>query len=116
MRLIELAHIRNELYNGRITNEYLDTLNEVKKMVSTNNNPYGGLIIFCIDLAIKSIKVNDYKTAAEEINFIHNFPIKDGFDSWNSDHFFNIELLGYIEETRDSVKIRQVIKEIAKFC
>ena len=98
------------------TNEYLETLNEVKKIVIDNNNPYKGLIILCIDLAIRNIELNDYKSAAEEINFIHNFPIKDDLRSWDSDHFFNIELLGYIEKTQDSLKLRKVIKEIAKFC
>jgi len=116
MGLIELAFIRNELYKGQVTDEYLETLNEVKKTVMHNNNPYKGLIILCIDLAIKNIELNDYKSAAEEINFIHNFPIKDDLSSWDSDHFFNIELLGYIEKTQDSLKLRKVIKEIAKFC
>lgn len=116
MELIELAYIRNELYRGRITKEYLETLDDVKKIVIKNNNPYKGLIMLCIELAIESIQLKDYTLAAEEINFIHNFPIYDDFSSWDQDHFFNIELLNYVEKNQDSAKLKNIIKEIAKFC
>jgi hypothetical protein len=116
MQLVELAYIRNELYRGHMSPEYLDTLNEVKKILIENNNPYAGLIILCIDLAIENINLNDYKSAGEEINFIHNFPIYGDFNSWNQEHFFNIELLNYVEKNQDSIKLKKIIKEIARFC
>lgn len=114
--MIELAFIRNELYNNKFTSEYLDTLEDIKNTVKSNGNPYKSLIIFCIDLALEDITNNDFQQAAEEIHFIHNFPIQRDFDSWNSDHFFNIELLGYIEKNEDSAKLRKIIKRIAEFC
>ena len=116
MQMIELAFIRNELYNNRITSEYLSTLENVKNIVRSNGNPYQSLIVFCIDLALEDIKENNLQRAVEEIHFIHNFPIQTDFASWDADHFFNIELLGYIEKNEDSAKLRKVIKKISEFC
>lgn len=115
--MIELAFIRNELYKGRVTEEYIDTLAEVKNFVLSNDYSYhyDGLILLCIDSALECIKQKQYEVAAEEINLIHNLPIHEE-DIWDSDHFFNVQLLNYLEKIEDSVKIRKVIKEVAKFC
>lgn len=115
MDMVELAFIRNELYKGKVIEEYLDTLSDVKNLVLSNKSPYDGLVSLCIDSALEYIKLNQYNQAAEEINLIHNLPIH-GEGEWDSDHFFNVELLSYIEKNGDSIKIRKVIKEIAKFC
>lgn len=116
MKMIELAFIRNELYNNRFASEYIYTLESVKNIVKSNGTPYKSLIVFCIDLAIEDIRKKFFHQAAEEINFIHNFPIQSDFNLWNADHFFNIELLGYIEKNEDSVKLRTIIKKISEFC
>ncbi len=113
--LIDLAFIRNALYDNQFTDQYLKTLLEVKETVKKNGNPYAGLINLCIDNAMTDIDAGDLTQAAEEINFIHNFPIYENFHAWDEKHFFTIELLGYIEKSDNSKRIKQIIKEMAKF-
>ncbi len=116
MAMIELAYIRNELYRNKFTDEYLSTLLSIKELVRNNGNPYNSLISICIDFALEHINKNEFDQAAEEINFIHNFPIDNNFSAWDADHFFNIELLGYIEKNENTSKLREIIKKISEFC
>lgn len=115
MKSIELAFIRNELYKGVFLEEHKAKLQEIKDIIKTTNNPFSGLIQFCINNAINDVKIGAYRSAAEEINFIHNFPIESDFKNWDEKHFYTIELLGYIEKSENVERIKEIIKVIANF-
>jgi hypothetical protein len=111
MSCIELAHIRNMLFNNQFSEEEKKMLLDIKKKVIDDNNKFAPLILLAIKHCFEDINV-DMKKAGIEINFIHNLPITE--NKWNEEYFYNVELLDYIERIDDVARVKKVISVLAE--
>lgn len=109
---IELAFLRNQLAMGRFSNEDSELMSKFKNKMVNSNTPFKELAINAINNCEQDINSGNFKSATQEIQLIHNFTFED-FHDWNSDHFYKIELLSYIELANSSERIKKVIVLIA---
>ena len=109
----ELAHIRNKLVSGFFSEEDEKILSNAKDKISSLNSPFKEIALNAIHSCEQSIRNNELELASREIQLIHNFTFEDAA-KWNSDYFYKIELLSYLEQIDDAKKIKKLISLLAK--
>ncbi len=110
---VELAFLRNHLMKKIFQKEDYMLLNKTIEMILNSESPFMGVALWSLKICEIEIKEGDFVSAANQINFIHNFPFKN-YKVWNSNYFYKIEFPNYIEKINDSKKIKEVIREISK--
>ena len=116
MSCIELAHVRNMLFNNKFSKDEKDILLSIRNKVINDNNKFKSLVLLAIENCLEDAKT-DMKKAGIEINLIHNLPITE--NKWDEEYFYTVELLGYIENINDVIRIKKVINilaDIDKLC
>lgn len=111
--MIELAYIRNHLACNNFSEEDKKLLNEVKQKIIKLNTPFTEVALNAIKNCENDIENKDYKSAAQEIHLIHNFTFNN-VTSWNSDYFYKIELLSYIELNNDIQRLKRLFISLGK--
>jgi len=111
---LNLAHVRNMLFRNRFEHEEQSMLEAVLEFSFKNNSPFYSLIKLCVENCLHDININDFKSAAQEIHFIHNFPLSiQNVSDWDEYHFYSIEMLSYFDLTEKYDRIKSYIFEIA---
>lgn len=88
---------------------------EIRKSLSDKESPFTNLIMNSIDLSMQDIKRDDWESANIEVRFIHNLPVcRQDIATWNESYFYTVELMGYIERTKDYLRIKKAINLIAE--
>lgn len=110
---IDLTHIRNKLASGSFNKEDEQILSGVKDTISSLNSPFKDIALNAIYNCEQNIRDNEWELAAREIQLIHNFTFENAA-KWNSDYFYKVELLSYLEQTDDIKRIKKLILLLAK--
>jgi hypothetical protein len=104
-KYIELAYLRNHLRSSIFNDADFQLIEKIKEKVEKSNTP--------IHNCQRDILKKDFALAEQEINLIHNFPF-DNYQLWDSDHFYKIELLSYLEGVDKVIRIKQLISSLAR--
>lgn len=112
-KISELAHIRNKLVSGKVDDTDIRELSHIKNKISLLNTPFKDIALNAIDNCEKNIKANLLSLAAQEIQLIHNFNFRDP-QKWDESYFYKIELLSYLENVEDVMRIKKLIFLLAK--
>jgi hypothetical protein len=112
-KIIELAYLRNQLISGKYTEDDKSILNDVKEKIMKLNSPFNRIAFNAILNCENDIKNFNFKLAALEIQLIHNFPFSEP-QEWNSDYFYKVELLSYLEQIEDVIRIKTLIILLAQ--
>lgn len=111
---LNLAHVRNMLLRNRFEQEEQAMLEAVLKFSLENNSPFYSLIKICIKNCLHDLSMQDFKSAAQEIHFIHNVPLSiQDIPDWDEYHFYSVEILSYFDLTKKYNRIKLYIFEIA---
>lgn len=111
--LIEFAYLRNMLSRKRFDLEENEILLKSKKKVLESNGPFSSLIALCIKNCIDDIKNNNFDSAANELNLIHNLPIDFlEVEKWNELYFYKNEFLNYVDNVQDLLRIKDYANKI----
>ncbi len=112
-KIIELAYLRNQLASKKYSDEDEQMINKVKHDISKMNSPFKELALHAINNCENDIKNANFDLATQEMQLIHNFPFYDP-EIWDSDYFYKIELLSYLEQVEDVTRIKKLICSLAK--
>ncbi|MDR3490904.1 MAG: hypothetical protein P4M12_02535 [Gammaproteobacteria bacterium] len=112
-KIIELAYLRNKLASKKFDEKDMVLLNEIKKIILNSTSEFKEIAVNAICNCEIDIKKSNFELATQEIQLIHNFTFED-YSAWDSDHFYRIELLSYIEIINDSARIKKLISLLAK--
>ena len=112
-KITELAFIRNKLASKQFGADDKRLMNKIKNDISQMNTPFRQLALEAICNCENDIRDAKFDIAAQEIQLIHNFPF-NAPESWNSDYFYKIELLSYLENVEDVTRIKKLIYALAK--
>jgi hypothetical protein len=111
-KITELAHIRNKLASGFFSKEDEQVLSKTKDKISSLDSSFKEIALNAINNCEQNIRNNEWELAAQEIQLIHNFTFEDAA-KWNSDYFYKVELLSYLEQTDDVKRIKKLISLLA---
>lgn len=111
-KITELAYIRNKLIEKSFNEGDKRLLDRIKDIISTTDSPFKKIALNAIENCEHHIRNNEWELGANEIQLIHNFTFKD-MASWNSEYFYKVELLSYLEQTEDVDKIKRLISLFA---
>lgn len=112
-KIVELAYLRNQLASGNFSDTDKQLMSEIKQKILRLNNLFTELALSAITRCEEDIKKDDFKLATQEIQLIHNFTFNEP-QSWNSNYFYKIELLSYLEQIEDTQRIKKLIFSLAK--
>lgn len=112
-KIIELAYLRNKLASEQFNDEDNILLHEVETKIAATDSIFRKIAINAIENCKLDIKKCDFKAATQEIQFIHNFCFYNS-NKWNSDYFYKVELLSYLEQVEDLDRIRRTIQLVAE--
>jgi hypothetical protein len=107
-KIIELAYLRNQLASENFRETDKQLLHKIKQEITELNTPFKNIAVNAINNCEENIKNSNFKLALQEIQLIHNFPFTNP-KTWNSDYFYKIELLSYLEKTEDVQRIKRLI-------
>lgn len=108
--MIELAVLRNHLYNGHWQPEDQELLARVRADVSTTESPFRAIALNAIDNALQDVAERRYEQAGRELNFIHNLDLENGFrDGWNELYFFGSYVGSYLSDVQDLDRARRLL-------
>lgn len=105
---MELAFLRNDLASGKYDTNTSNLLYKIKMQISNSNSPFKELAMNALVNCENDLKNKDFTLASFEINLIHNFTFEN-LVLWDSNHFYSIELLSYIENVENVARIRKLI-------
>ena len=110
----ELVYIRHQLFKEKVDSSVINDLKSMLNNYKRENSIFSEICIQAINNALMYISKNKLKSAAYEINLIHNFPFsKENFYDWDEGHFFQYELPVYFEHSEDVDIIKNMIVCIA---
>lgn len=113
--LLEIAYIRNLLFNRQFDQDAQDMLTLAHELSIKSDGPFVKLIDSCIKNCLEDIRVEDFQSAAKELNFIHNLPINFlELKSWNENFFYEFEISNYLDDNDNSVRIRNYISLLSE--
>ena len=112
-KIIEFAFVRNKLVSGHFGEEDKQILHNIKDKILLSNSPFKDILLNGINNCEQSIQDNNLVLAAREIQLIHNFTFGNPA-AWNSDYFYKIELLSYLEQTDNVKRIKKLISLLAR--
>jgi hypothetical protein len=112
-KYIELAHLRNRLARGCFDDEDKQLLELIEHKILSSNSPLKDIALNAIENCKESISSNEFMIAMQELQLIHNFTFDD-FSKWNSEYFYRVELLSYLEEVDKVSRIKKLISLLAK--
>lgn len=95
---VGLAMVRNNLYNGRFAGPDDETLRQITSEIEGSDTPFRELMLVSIANARTDIANRHFREAGDEINAIHNLPVRaDEFPSWDEKWFRIGTFPGYVE-------------------
>jgi hypothetical protein len=93
-----LAMVRNNLYNGRFAEPDDETLRQITAEIEGSDTPFRELMLVSIANARADIAARLFREAGNEIDAIHNLPVRaHEFAEWDANWFQVGTLPGYIE-------------------
>jgi hypothetical protein len=93
-----LAMVRNNLYNGRFAGPDDETLRQITAEIEASDTPFRELMLISIANARADIANRHFREAGDEINAIHNLPVRaHEFSTWDENWFRTGTLPGYVE-------------------
>jgi len=111
--MLELAHLRNKISNGKFGNDEAALLKDAENEIRISDSIFSEFAISSIERCKFFLKQKDYEKATLEIQLIHNFPF-DAPENWDQEYFYKVEFISYIEQINDVARVVQVIEYLAK--
>lgn len=114
--MLELAILRNKLIDNIFSENERDLIESIRKLLKNFiRNPFNRLIENALKNCEEDVAKNDFKSAVQEIQVVHNFPLGNTDTSkWDENHFYRVELLSYLEQVDNVERIKKLIAELAK--
>ena len=107
-KITELAYLRNQLASANFGMAEKQLLVKIKRDILELDAPFKELALNAINNSEEDIKKAKFELATQEVQLIHNFPFEEPH-TWNSDYFYKIELLSYLEQVDDVQRIKKLI-------
>lgn len=115
MLMLELAHLRNRLAVGKFGEYEQALLDYIQQQVKHSDSPFAKIILTAVRNCVADVECQDFTSATREIHLVHNFPVFDKeYSLWDEKHFYQIELLSYIEDAKNVNRIKQFILLLAE--
>lgn len=112
-KITELAYLRNQLASANFNEPDKQLLAKIKEDILRSNTPFKELALNAINNCENDVNNNNFKFATQEIQLIHNFTFEQPH-AWNSDYFYRIELLSYLEQIDDVQRVKKLISALGK--
>lgn len=107
-KILELAYLRNQLASHRFSEEDFELLRQVENKINNGNSIFKEVAINAIKNCKSDIHGESFESATQELQLIHNFCFESS-EAWNSDYFYTVELLSYLEKVNDAKRIKRTI-------
>lgn len=107
-KFLELAYLRNQLASHKFNEKDAELLLQIEKKINFINTIFKEVAINAIKNCKLDIENGNFENATQELQLIHNFCFESP-KTWNSDYFYTIELLSYLEKIHDAKRIKKVI-------
>lgn len=107
-KILELAYLRNQLASRKFNEEDVKLLQKIENRISKYDNIFKKIAINAIENCKTDIQEEKFDDAVQELQLIHNFCFEKP-DAWNSDYFYTVELLSYLEQMSDAKRIKETI-------
>lgn len=107
-KINEIAYLRNRLSSGQFNSSDQEILTKIEKMIKEADTAFQELMIQAINNLKSDLKEGRFKSAAYELNLIHNFPFENT-QAWDSEYFYNFELVTYLSQNENAERIKKLI-------
>mgnify|MGYP006377271751 FL=1 len=107
-KILELACLRNQLASHRFSGNDAELLREIENKINTGNSIFKEVAINAIKNCKSDIENANFESATQELQLIHNFCFGSP-TLWDSDYFYTVELLSYLEKVNDAKRIKKTI-------
>ena len=107
-KILELACLRNQLASHRFSGNDAELLREIENKINTGNSIFKEVAINAIKNCKSDIENGNFESATQELQLIHNFCFGSP-TLWDSDYFYTVELLSYLEKVNDAKRIKKTI-------
>ncbi|MGB8807011.1 hypothetical protein A1D18_01815 [Candidatus Rickettsiella isopodorum] len=79
---------------------------EIENKINKGNSIFKEIAINAIKNCKPDIENENFESATQKLPLIHNFFFGSP-EIWNSDYFYTVELLSYLEEVNDAKRIKK---------
>lgn len=107
-KILELAYLRNQLASKKFSEDDSRLLQVIEEQIKSKDSIFKEIALNAIMNSKLDIKNGDFESAAQEIQLIHNFTFEKP-ELWNSNYFYTIELLSYLEQVKNAERIKKTI-------
>ncbi|EDP46558.1 hypothetical protein [Rickettsiella grylli] len=107
-KILELAFLRNQLASHKFSENDAELLLQIEKKIDIENTIFKAVAINAIKNCKSDIENKNFESATQELQLIHNFCFGSP-EIWNSDYFYTVELLSYLEKINDAKRIKKTI-------
>ncbi len=109
-RLSDLLRLRVLVANRAAPDRVLGAIGDVVRDVEGADGPFLETIRDSLMACREHVLAGRFEDGLREIQLIHNLPVSAAeVDAWDESHFFQVELLSYMEDERDVKRIRRVV-------
>ncbi|WP_339049801.1 hypothetical protein [Rickettsiella endosymbiont of Xylota segnis] len=107
-KILELAYLRNQLASYRFNANDAQLLRKIEEKITKENSIFKEVAINAIKNCKLDIENKNFEGATQELQLIHNFCFESP-EVWNSDYFYTVELLSYLEKVNNAKRIKKTI-------
>jgi len=107
-KILGLAYLRNQLASHKFNEDDAKLLHQIEEKINKGNSIFKYVSINAIKNCKLDIENKNFDSATQEIQLIHNFCFEKP-ESWNSDYFYTVELLSYLEQVNDAERVKKAI-------
>ena|SRR3989338_6440797 len=112
-KILELSYLRNQLASLKFSEDDATLLQEIEDKIKNGNSIFKEVAINAIKNCKSDIRNCDFETATQELQLIHNFCF-EAPEVWNSDYFYTVELLSYLEKVNNAERIKKTISLVGR--